>query len=299
MGAAGRNPGCGPSAGTDTLRVLPRWNTISRTDVPTPVPPPPADAFAPPAGAAPGAETASAPQDPFGGPFCRFCGSVPAAHATVRGHQGFIVVMRFLKLHGPFCRDCGLAAVRRMTANSLWQGWWGFASLLINPFTMLSNLKAWSTIRRLPAPLPGAPGIPTPPGRPLWQRVQILGLLLPVLLISALAWNGGHSLRSGSGPAPVRVNVSPYPYPTPTSSVADPANVKAGDCLHQVGNSARTYVVVVDCTAANADAKVVGRSSSTSDDACDAFPDSDSMLVRKDGPHPVTLCLQALHKPTA
>ncbi|MGW4378267.1 LppU/SCO3897 family protein [Kitasatospora sp. NPDC004531] len=257
--------------------------------MPTSVPPPPADPFAAPAGA----ETPATPQDHFGGPFCRFCGSVPAVQATVRGHQGFIVMMRFLKLHGPFCRDCGLASVRRMTSNSLWQGWWGIASLVINPFTMLSNLLAWSAIRRLPAPLPGAPGVPAPPGRPLWQRVQILGLLLPVVLVSALVWNGGHSWRdTGSGPAPTRINVSPYP--TPTSSVADPANVRAGDCVRQVGSSSHTFLVVVDCAAPNADAKVVGRSSSTADDACDAFPESDSALVRKDGPNPVTLCLVKL-----
>ncbi|MGX4733892.1 LppU/SCO3897 family protein [Kitasatospora griseola] len=280
-----------------------------------PVPPPPADAFAAPAYAAPGAETtasyaapgaegaaayaapgaeaAAAPQPQFHGPFCRFCGSVPAVEATVRGHQGFIVLMRFLKLRGPFCRDCGLASVRRMTSNSLWQGWWGIGSMLINPITMLSNLGAWSKVRRLPAPLPGAPATPMPVGRPLWKRVEILGLLLPVLLISALVWNGGHSWSdTGSGPTPTRVYLSPYP--TPTSSAVDPANVKVGDCLHQVGGSTRTFIVVVDCGASNADSKVVGRSTATTDDVCDAYPDSDSRLVRESGSHPVTLCLVKL-----
>ncbi|MFD8481438.1 hypothetical protein [Kitasatospora sp. NPDC059673] len=259
-----------------------------------PVPPPPTDAFAAPAFAAPGAETASAPLAQLHGPFCCFCGSVPAVETTVRGHQGFVVLMRFLKLRGPFCRDCGLATVRRMTSKSLWQGWWGIGSLLINPITMLSNLGAWSAVRRLPAPLPGAPRTPMPVGRPLWQRVEILGLLLPVLLVSALVWNGGHSWRdTGSGPAPTRVNVSPYP--APTSSAADPANVKVGDCLHQAGSSTRAFIVVVDCRAANADSKVVGRSTSTADDACDAYPESDNRLVRDSGAHPVTLCLVALH----
>ncbi|MFD7640665.1 hypothetical protein ACFV4P_08420 [Kitasatospora sp. NPDC059795] len=246
----------------------------------------------------PGAEGAVGPQGPFAGPFCRFCGSVPAVEATVRGHQGIVVIMRFLKLGGPFCRDCGLATVRRMTARSMWQGWWGFASMVINPITMLYNLAAWSKIRRLPAPLPGAPGTPAAPGRPLWQRAEVLGLLLPVLLVSALVWNGGHSWRdTGSGPAPTRIDVSPYP--TPTSSVADPATIKAGDCVRQTGSSSRTFLVVVDCAAPNADAKVVGRSSSTADDACDAFPESDSALVRKDGPNPVTLCLVKVTHPTA
>lgn len=91
------------------------------------------------------------------GPCCRFCGSTPAVNVTVRGHQGFLVMMRFLSLPGPFCRSCGEAAVRRMNLKSLWQGWWGLASLVINPVTMLVNLATLSRIRKLPAPVPPAP----------------------------------------------------------------------------------------------------------------------------------------------
>src|SRR5690349_5367533 len=50
---------------------------------------------------------------------CRFCGCVPAANVTFRGHQGMIVIMRFLRLEGPFCRDCGLSTFRRMTSRTL------------------------------------------------------------------------------------------------------------------------------------------------------------------------------------
>ncbi|MFC8721523.1 hypothetical protein [Kitasatospora sp. NPDC057198] len=96
------------------------------------------------------------------GPSCRFCGSTPAVNVTVRGHQGFLVMMRFLSLPGPFCRSCGEAAVRRMNLNSLWQGWWGLASLVINPVTMLVNLATLSRIRKLPAPVPPAPVAPAP-----------------------------------------------------------------------------------------------------------------------------------------
>ncbi|WP_073809079.1 LppU/SCO3897 family protein [Kitasatospora sp. CB01950] len=241
-------------------------------------------------GAFPGAEGAAGPQGPFAGPFCRFCGSVPAVEATVRGHQGIVVIMRFLKLGGPFCRDCGLATVRRMTARSMWQGWWSYGSMVVNPVTMLYNLVAWSKIRRLSPPLPGAPGTPAAPGRPLWQRAEVLGLLLPVLLVAALVWNVGHQRDDTSIGAPTHVNVGTYP--SPTSSAADPANVKVGECLHQLGNSERTFIVVVPCGAANADAEVVGRSTSTGDDACEAYPKTDSRLVRETGAHPVTLCLR-------
>ncbi len=79
-------------------------------------------------------------QAPQGQMACRFCGGYPAVEATVRGHQGLIIIMRFLKLQGPFCRTCGIASVRDMTAKSLWQGWWGIGSAIINPITMLLNI---------------------------------------------------------------------------------------------------------------------------------------------------------------
>ncbi|KDN81932.1 LppU/SCO3897 family protein [Kitasatospora cheerisanensis] len=237
------------------------------------------------------------PPEGYSGPFCRFCGSAPAANATVRGHQGFLVLMRFLKLRGPFCRDCGTAAVRTMTARSMWQGWWGVASMLINPFTMLSNLRAWTVLRRLPAPLPGAPGTPMPTGRPLWRRVEVLGLLLPVLVVGALVRTAG---EEPDYPAvrytPDRVGISSAPSRSAIGK--DPAQAKAGDCAHNFGNTSRALVFVVDCGGKYADLKVVGRSSSTDPGACDAFPDSESRLVHEEGPTPYTLCLVALPKPS-
>ncbi|WP_203829287.1 hypothetical protein [Actinoplanes palleronii] len=56
---------------------------------------------------------------------CRFCGSIPAAQAKFRGHQGMLIVMRFLSNEGPFCRDCGLGVFRHMTSRTLVQGWYG------------------------------------------------------------------------------------------------------------------------------------------------------------------------------
>jgi hypothetical protein len=114
---------------------------------------------------------------------CRFCGSVPAVNATVRGHQGMLILMRFLKLQGPFCRTCGIATVRDMTSKSMWQGWWGVGSSIINPITMLTNIGAWSKFKNLPEPAPGAPGRPMNPGKPLFQRPAALGLLLPFVVI--------------------------------------------------------------------------------------------------------------------
>ena len=56
------------------------------------------------------------------GPTCRFCGAAPAIETTVRGHQGFLIAMRFLKQKGPFCRTCGIATVRRVRRRRTGRG---------------------------------------------------------------------------------------------------------------------------------------------------------------------------------
>ncbi|GLW58904.1 LppU/SCO3897 family protein [Kitasatospora phosalacinea] len=231
-----------------------------------PVPPQqtdPAAAFAP----HPGAESpypAGAPYlaDPTR-PHCRFCGSVPAVDVTVRGHQGFLVMMRFLRLPGPFCRDCGTATVRRMTANSLWQGWWGLASALINPFTMLMNLVAWSKLRKLAPPAPGAPGTPLPVGRPLYLRPAILGLLVPVVAVGAIVY----------------------------SVKQDPDFASAGDCVHKSGSDFSPDLKVVDCGGSDAQYKVLGRVDSSAKDACAAFPTAEATYWVEKGSSSYSLCL--------
>jgi hypothetical protein len=98
--------------------------------------------------------------------------------------------MRFLSLSGPFCRDCGLGAFRQMTARTLIQGWYGYASFLITPVTVLINLVRRSRVAGLPAPraLPdGQSRPPMDPGPPLLARPSaIIGLAVPFLLILLL-----------------------------------------------------------------------------------------------------------------
>ncbi|RAJ34609.1 hypothetical protein K353_05255 [Kitasatospora sp. SolWspMP-SS2h] len=235
-----------------------------------PITPPPADTAAPvavpaapPAGAEPAGWAAPAASGPQPGPFCRFCGSVPAANVTVRGHQGFLVMMRFLRVAGPFCRDCGTATLRRMTADSLWQGWWGVASAVINPVTMLMNLVVWLKLRKLPAPVPGAPGTPLPTGRPLYRRPQVLGLLIPVVAVGALLY----------------------------SIQQDPDYADVGDCVHNSGSNLSPDVSVVDCGGSDADFRVVGRLSSSDADACTAFPEAEAGYWVDKGSSSYTLCL--------
>ncbi|MFJ6838369.1 hypothetical protein [Streptomyces sp. NPDC091209] len=184
--------------------------------------------------------------------------------ATVRGHQGFLVIMRFLKLQGPFCRRCGIAAHREMTAKSLWQGWWGIASSVINPITMLINIPQRMKINRLAEPIPGAPGRPMDPGRPVFLRLAILGPLVPVLIIGLLA----------------------------VADEGDPEFAHIGQCVHVSGSSSDPDVSVVGCGDADADYKIIGRlTGSTSYKKCERYPGFEAAYTEEDDSTKYTLCL--------
>jgi hypothetical protein len=147
-------------------------------------------------GAAPGQlPTGAAAQLPMVS--CRFCGSVPAVATTFRGHQGMIVLMRFLRMEGPFCRDCGLGTFRHMTSRTLVQGWYGYGSFIITPITVLINLFKRAKVANLPAPQPNPYGPsrqPMNPGPRLLARPMTwLGLCVPVIvagLILAAIFSG-------------------------------------------------------------------------------------------------------------
>ena len=128
---------------------------------------------------------------------CRLCGSVPAASATFRGHQGFVIIMRFLSMPGPFCRDCGMATFRRMTSRTLVQGWYGWASFVITPVTVLINLLRRGRVAHLaaPRPHPYAPSRPPlDPGPRLLQRpLTIVGLAVPFALVMLLILLAGQA----------------------------------------------------------------------------------------------------------
>ncbi|MEU0008374.1 hypothetical protein ABZ079_30015 [Streptomyces sp. NPDC006314] len=121
---------------------------------------------------------------------CQVCGASPAAQVTVRGHQGMLVIMRFLRRQGVFCRTCALATFREMQSDTLVRGWWGPLSMVITPVTLLINLGALSGIRRVPEPVTARWRPPLDPGKPVFKRpAGVLALIslglfgLPVLAV--------------------------------------------------------------------------------------------------------------------
>ncbi|WP_020386063.1 LppU/SCO3897 family protein [Kribbella catacumbae] len=195
---------------------------------------------------------------------CRFCGGMPAVEATVRGHQGFLIIMRMLKLQGPFCRTCGVATLRDMSAKSMWQGWWGLISLIANPITLLSNLGTYSKFKHLPEPAPGAPGRPMELGKPLFKRPVVLGLVVPVALIGAIVFVNSRSVSSAD----------------------------VGACVVNKGTPAKPNVKVVDCGSSDAAYKIVGKIDDTANgDACAKFENSTVSYTDERGSSKYTLCL--------
>ncbi|MEU3774559.1 hypothetical protein AB0F11_15410 [Streptomyces sp. NPDC032472] len=174
---------------------------------------------------------------PYGVPQyeCRICGSVPAAPATVRGHQGMLVLMRFLRAEGPLCRNCGLATYRRMTSDTLWQGWWGPLSLFITPVTLLMNLGPRAAFHRL-APPSGSILPPLDPGRPLWRRPPALVLLVLTVLLSF------------SLPTLIVLGI--------LAGEDKPAALTVGSCVRNLGDWKDQELLVVDCGSLDAQYRV-------------------------------------------
>ncbi|MFE9649923.1 hypothetical protein ACFYO0_38600 [Streptomyces sp. NPDC006365] len=106
--------------------------------------------------------------------------------------------MRFLRRKGAFCRTCGLAVFRQMQADTLLQGWWSPLSAFITPITLLMNLGALSTVRRIPQTQVPGWRPPLDPGKPVIKRpagliaavplaaVAVALVAVPVLLVIGL-----------------------------------------------------------------------------------------------------------------
>ncbi|OIK27450.1 hypothetical protein VT52_011915 [Streptomyces malaysiense] len=118
-----------------------------------------------------------------------------------------LIIMRSLRRRGTMCRPCALATFREMQANTMVQGWWGPMSVVITPITLLINLAALSTIRRIPEPVAAGHRPSLNPGKSVFKRPQgILGLIplclvLGVLLLAVVGIAAGSSDDNGAAPA--------------------------------------------------------------------------------------------------
>ena len=170
--------------------------------------------------------------------------------------------MRFLKQQGVFCRTCGIAVHREMTSKTLWQGWWGIASLVIAPATLLLNLVQRVRFGRM-APPTGGWRPPFDPGKPVVRRGAAFGILLPFAIVAAVA----------------------------TAAALDTSATAAevGSCVRNNGTEAAPEVEVVDCSSPEAEFKVAERHDS-SGARCDLerFAEYSESTGRRSG---FTLCL--------
>lgn len=256
------------------------------------------------------------------GVYCRYCGSTPGLDLDFRAHRGMVFIMQFRKLPGPYCRDCGLASFRKMTGDSLVQGWWGPVSFLVaNPVTLLINAVNRARLGSLAPPIPGGPSRPMDPGKPLYLRPQLLGLLVPIGLIVVLIVSATSSSSSSSHHSyPSSGSYNTYPVPTfdapvmptfPTAPVVPttPATrgakaAKVGDCVWDSNGPIQTdntpKVEIVDCGDQRAQATVLGKPTGpTADTECDTqYPATDVIITHKvsygGGPEleDFALCLQ-------
>jgi hypothetical protein len=107
---------------------------------------------------------------------CIFCGYTPARLVHFRELSGRLVYHTRLSCEEDFCRSCGLAMGRQMQNRTLWQGWWGFFSIALNPLAVIANAYYLWRISRLGEPTSQDPRVaglvasPLAPGKRVLAR---------------------------------------------------------------------------------------------------------------------------------
>jgi len=272
---------------------------------------------------APSAPTYGAPAAPYGqpaygapmgappgAPTCRVCGGFPAVDATVRAHRGMVILMQFRRQHGPFCRTCGTAAVRDMSAQTLFQGWWSPAGWVFTLITLLRNLGPHNQFKALPPPAPGTHGPQWDPGKPLTSRPAIFMLLWPVaaIVLSIVMLIISVSVHSSVDNTPPYHVSLPGSSSTPGSPSAGSSSgsgssanqlvlnlLKTGDCVKNTGTSADPNLGKVPCSDSAAEFKILGKLYATTDDAgCDKYQGTTDYFTNEERGNNFVLCMQQL-----
>ena len=94
-----------------------------------------------------------------------------------------VVLMRLVKIKQTLCRECARRELKRYTARTLVQGWWGpLSAVVFNPATILLNLWGMTRARMMESPqlsrsLFGDADVDPPPSRSEASRG---GMLLPI-----------------------------------------------------------------------------------------------------------------------
>lgn len=94
---------------------------------------------------------------------------------------GIIFVRRSATSNAILCHSCGTAMFRQAQAHNLSFGWWGLISFLTNFVTLAGNFNRYRQHRLIgsSAEMPLRPALN--PGRPLWQRPQ---MIVPVAFVA-------------------------------------------------------------------------------------------------------------------
>ncbi|WP_067496339.1 hypothetical protein [Nocardia ignorata] len=196
-----------------------------------------------------------------------------------------------------------MSTYRDLTADSLWRGWWGKYSLVINPVMMLANLYHRIRIGALDAPR-DHPWPPMPPGKPLYRRWQIVGFAVPAavtaFVISAITIGIDPQL-----PAPPKEPIPAWAL-GPTTTSAPPTwwvgSAKTGECVYNTksetwGDDPNPDLQPAACTDPRAQVEVLGTASFL---GCQPdFPTADAVIhIDHTGPMTsfsrTTLCVRVL-----
>jgi hypothetical protein len=191
----------------------------------------------------PSAEATSPDAGPFTRPalspdrgVCHACLRGPAAPLMIVKQTGMVVTRRSTTFNAVLCQPCGTAIFRQAQAHNLAFGWWGIVSFITNFFTLAGNFSRSRKHRMIGSSAEMPLRVPLNPGRPVWQRPQ---MIVPVVLVAAFVAAGISSAGRANVPA-----------------------LHAGQCIDVPSNGAFRDVKLVPCAEPH-DAEVAGVLAST------------------------------------